>query len=177
MPAILTYWQVPEDEKEFLDFLLSTGKILVLPNAWVKTREELVPQALLSYIEKCDPDQLKFGLEHHVRGSVVEERTFDDQVYFGITTMRSCVVSYDRGRLRDGNHLGQSNLCAYWDYPDEGTMTLTQKNPDFVKWAERVFARVRGIATECLDCNGHGYPATSRVKKAVEKGDLKVVLY
>jgi hypothetical protein len=177
MPAVVTYWQLPEDEKEFLDFLLTTGKVVAMPDHWVKTTEELAPQSIDRFIQQHNPDQLKFGLERHPLQASVEAREFEGEVLFGVPVMKACVIGYSRGRLRDGNNLTQSNLAAYWDYPNEDATRMVEKDAQFINWAKRVFAWVRKATSERLDCHNHPYRATKRVKNAMQRGQLEVVLY
>jgi hypothetical protein len=176
MPAVVTYWQLPDDEKEFLDFLLSTGSILAVPSHWVEAKEELVPQPIASFIEHYDPDQLLFGLEEYVLRPAIERREFDRKLLFGVPCMKPCLITYSRGKLRNGK-LPQSNLSAYLDYPSEGASKLLRKEQDFVRWVKKVMGWVRKFTPEQAECNGYPYRATKRVSNAICEGKLEVVLY
>jgi hypothetical protein len=176
MRSVVTFWQLPEDEKDFLAFLLTTGNIVAVPSHWVKKREEITPQPIVSYIEKHDPIQLAFGLERYAL-QAVEAQVFEGEVLFGVTIMTACLIGYSRGRFRDGNKLTQSNLVAYWDYPSADSTELIAKDPEFVTWAKKVFSWVRKFAPRQVEYNGRPCRATRRVKDAVQKGQIELVPY
>jgi hypothetical protein len=79
--------------------------------------------------------------------------------------------------MRDGNKLGQSNLVAYWTYPDKEARTLLTKDEDFIKWAKKVFAWLRRHTPEQIECNRYSYRATKRAKHAANTGLIEAVLY
>ena len=35
MAAVVSFWQVPEDEKDLLEFIQGTGRVVALPDHWV----------------------------------------------------------------------------------------------------------------------------------------------
>lgn len=177
MPAVRTYWQLPEDERDFLAFLMATGTIVGMPDHWTRTKEELAPQPIVTYIERDDPQQFLFGLEEYAREAVIEPKSRDGEQFFSVGFMSAHLIGYRRGSIRDRNKLGQSNLAAYWEYLSEDNTELIPKDPGFIRWAKKVFAWVRRATPERLECNGYPYPATRRVKDAVEQGQIEVVLY
>jgi hypothetical protein len=178
MPSVVTYWQLPEDEEEFLDFLVKIGAVMAIPTGpWRRTRAELCPRPVARYIEQDDPSSLYFGLQQHIGEEDIEAREQDGEMFFTISDTKSCVIGYDRGRLRKGNKLGQSNIYAYWKYPSADATEMLDKNPDFVKWARRVLGWVRRFTPETAEVHGFPYRATKRVKAALLKGEIEVVLY
>lgn len=177
MLSFVTYWQLPpEDENEFLDFLQSTGTILSLPAHWAETKEELVPQPIATFIERHDPDQVLFGIEEHVLHEAPEVREFNGNIRFGIPVMKSRIITYRRGKIREGK-LAQSNISAYLDYPAEDASRLILKSTDFVGWVKKVIDWTKKATSERIERNGHGYRATARAKTAVCEGKLEAVLY
>jgi hypothetical protein len=91
--------------------------------------------------------------------------------------MKSCLIGYRRGYLREGNKLTQSNLHAYWDCPnDDGTMVI-QKPPEFINWAKGALSWMRKATPEKVEANGYPYRATKMVKRAVQEGTVVPVLY
>ena len=80
--------------------------------------------------------------------------------------MRSCLIAYQRPIFRNGNVLGQSNICADWRYLEEDQARLLAKDEDFVKWGKKVFAWVRKATLEEHELNGFPYRATKRAKQA-----------
>jgi hypothetical protein len=176
MPLVVTYWQLPEDERDLLDFLQTTGSIVALPAHWAESEKDLIPQPISVLIERDDPDQLVFGPEEHISQSAIERREFGGSTYFGTNQMKSCVACYRRGKVRSGK-LAQSNLSAYLEYPTEDASKLVRKDDVFVRWIRSVTGWVREHTPERIERNGSRYRATARVKAAVEEGQLEAVLY
>jgi hypothetical protein len=177
MRSVVTFWQLPEDEDEFLGFLLTTGKIVAMPWHWAKRLEELSPQPLVPYIKQHDPDQLRLGLEEYARRADIEPQEHDGEKYFSIAPMSPCLICYSRGKLRDDNKLIKSNLFAYWDYPNEKATELIRKDPEFIEWAKRVFNWVRRFAPRQVEYNGSLCRTTNRAKDAIQAGRLELVPY
>jgi hypothetical protein len=174
LAAVVTFWQLPEDEKDFLNFLLTTGNVMAIPTHKVKTKVELAPAPVLEYVAERDPAQLAMALEKHALQAVIELREWKGEKLYVLDQMRSSVVSYQRARIRDGNKLGQANLCAYWEYPNKAGTELFRKDPEFTKWAKRVLGWARKATTERVEYNGFPYRATKRVKEGVSQGRLEV---
>jgi hypothetical protein len=177
MPAVLTYWQTQEDEKDFLAYLTTTGNIVAMPDCRVKARAELAPRPISQYVRHVDPNQFAFGLEHHALAADIEPLEKEGETYLTVAYMSPCLISYRRGRMRDGNKLGQSNLAAYWTYPDKEARTLLTKDEHFIKWAKKVFAWVRKHTPEQIECNRYPYRATKRAKHSADTGLIEAVLY
>lgn len=177
MPAVLTYWQVREDEEDFLAYLATTGNVVAMPDRWVKAKEELAPQPIVEYVRRNDPNRFVFGLEHHALAATIGPQEKDGEEYLALAYMSPCLIMYRKGRMRDGNKLGQSNIAAYWTYPDDEARTLLAKDAAFVMWARRVFAWVRRHTPNRIECNRFSYRATGRAKHAVDLGLIEAVLY
>ena len=176
MAVVVTYWQLCADEAEFLDFLQTTGHVVAFRSDWVESKDELSAATIESFIERNNPPQLLFGLDKQIRESDVETHEFEGKLCFGLPHMKSSVFGYRRGRLCNGK-LAQSSLSAYLDYPDETASKLIEKDKEFLKWAKSVTAWLRKATPERLDCNGHQYRATIRVKDAVNRGELAIAQY
>jgi hypothetical protein len=174
MAGVVGYWQLPEEERQFLAFVEGTGDILAVPTYWAETRAEMAPERITSFIDRLDPGDLYFGPSELQWD--IEARHFGDKLLFGVSQMMSCVVGYDRGRLRDGE-ITLSNLSVYWDYPSKDGSQIVRKSELFVKWSKRILDWVRRRTTERVECNGYPYRATKRVKDAVNNGKLRAVLY
>ena len=177
MRAVLSYWQLPEDERSFLDFLQSTGDILAFPARGAKVKEELLPQPLVPYIDQDNPSQLYFGLERNAQQVIPELVEQGEARFFSVPSMKACLIGYRRGYFRDGNKLAQSSLSAYWDYPNEEATELLNKDPEFIKWAKRVLNWVRRAAPKQVAFRGGLCRATNRVRDAVQRGEVEVVPY
>ena len=172
MPAVVTFWQLPEEEQLFLTYLESTGTVLALPDHWVKKKEDLSPRPIRAFIADHDPDQLLFGLEEHLAQIPVERWEYEGQWgYQGPSAMDSCLIAYHRPKFRDEKKLGQSNLAAYWTSLDESQSAIIDKDPEFVRWGKRVFAWVRRHTPE----QHQRYRTTKRAKEVVENGVVELV--
>lgn len=177
MPAVLTYWQLREDEDDFLAYLATTGNVVAIPDRWVKAREELAPRPIVEYVRQDDPNQFVFGLEDHALAAEIVPQAKDGEEYFTLAYMSPCLIMYRRGRMRDGNKLGQSTIAAYWTYLDSEGRTVLAKDAAFVKWAKKVFAWVRRHTPDRIECNRYPYRATERAKHAADIGRIEPVLY
>jgi hypothetical protein len=177
MPAVITYWQVREDEDDFLAYLATTGNVVAMPDRWVRAKEELAPRPIVQYVRQDYANNFVFGLAHYALAAVIEPKLRDGEEHFALAYMSPCVIMYSRGQIRDGNKLGQSNIAAYWTYPDKEARTLLAKDASFVKWAKKVFAWVRRHTPVQIECNRYSYRATERAKQAVEMGLIEAVLY
>jgi len=174
MPSVVTYWQFPEDELEFLAYLEKTGMVMAVPSARKKNRADAMPEPIRSFIERHGPDGLDFGIGDLEQ--MITTHRYGDEVLFWVPLMDSDVISYSRGRLRDGK-IAQSNLCVYWHYADDETKQLVSKDLDFIKWSRSILNWVRKKTPEKVECNGYPYRATKRVKDAVCQGLVQAVLY
>jgi len=176
MPAVLTYWQHPDEEEVFLDFLQGTGTVVAFPSHWVATKEELLPHPIGPFIKKTDPPQLRFGLEkQNLRIRIEEQSPTEDGLLFSLPHLEPCLIDYRRGRLF-GRKLGQSNISAYWDYPNSDKSSLVEKDQEFLAWAKKVMSWVRKSTPEEIELNGSLYRATKRVKKSFCDGTLGLIL-
>jgi hypothetical protein len=176
MPAVITFWQLPDEEKEFLDFLESTGHVVAIPVHWVKDRADLSPQPIRNFIEKHDPDRLYFGLESQLADVDIQPSEYEGEWgYKGPSGADACLIGYDRPKFRSGTKLVQSNLAAYWTCLDETQSTMVDKTEDFVRWGKKVFGWVRKHTPEWH--GNKGYRATKRVKDSIEEGSIEVVSY
>jgi len=87
MPAVITYWQTQEDEKDFLAYLTTTGNIVAMPDHWVRTKAELAPRPILQYVHEGGLDQFVFGLEHHALAADIEPQEKEGQKYLTVAYM------------------------------------------------------------------------------------------
>lgn len=164
MASVFTYWQLPEEEAEFLDFLDSTGIVVAYPNHGVKTPQEADPQPIRVFWAKNAPLRCMLGLDSNKASTVLEFKSQGDEQFYSVSLMNSCVIGYSRPNFRNGNHLGQSNLAAYLQYSDGS------KKPDwFWKWTNQVFRWAKKKAADKQEYHGYFYPATQRVVEEVHK--------
>jgi hypothetical protein len=172
MPGV-TYWQFPDEETAFLNFLHTTGTVVAIPSHPVDGEDELRPQPLMEFIIRHDPDQVLVGLEEHAVQRVLEPIVLWGKPQLCVASASSCLVSYRRGKFRDTSKLGQFNLSASWRCLNETQTALLDKDPGFKKWAEKVIRWVRKSTPEWHQYRG--YRVTRRVKEAIERGELGIV--
>lgn len=174
MPAVVTFWQLPDEEEVFLRYLESTGIVVAMPDHWVKNKEELFPQPIRKFIAEHNPDQLLFGLEQQLTNLSFEPREHaGERGFMYPDTMKISVLVYSRPKYRDKGKLGESNLAAYWTCLDESRTSIIDKDPEFVKWGKKVLAWARRHTPE-----GHEYKGdrvTKRAKEAAERGIVELV--
>ncbi len=187
MPAVVTFWQLPGDEKDFLRYLKKTGNVLGIPDLAQKSLEALTPQPLEDCFET--PDDFYLGLDEFARSAPIKEFEYQGEEegrkgerLFALDYMSPCLIHYTRPRIRNGK-LGQSNLYAYWEHPAEldtcfvswmPRLYLKKKDPNFVKWAKKVLNWVRRRTPEKIEYNGYPYRATKRAKEAMLAGKIEV---
>jgi hypothetical protein len=176
MSTVVTYWQLPSDEQDFIEFLATTGDVVGLTDRFVERTEELLYQPITKFIEERNPDQLLLGLNEAELREHIAPRLIEGKLHYGVPHMQAPVIAYTRGRIRNGS-LTLSNLSAYWEYPTEGGAGLVAKPREFVKWAKKVMAWARNASPEQLLCNGYPYRATARVTEAVRNSNFNVALY
>jgi hypothetical protein len=92
---------------------------------------------------KHESDVVLLLLAEHRRLLKVVPFQQDGATWYGIHAMKSPVISYLRGKWVAPNGLGQSNISAYTEYPDERGTRLIQHPESFVDWAKRVAQWVR----------------------------------
>jgi len=177
MTVVITYWQLQEDEKEFLAYLATTGHIVAVPDHGVQSESELAPLPVDEYIRESGRNRFLIGLEHHALTAELEQKKQDGARHFALAYGIPCLLTYDRGGMRDGNKLGQSHLVADWTYPAKDFQTRLTKSHDFIKWGKKVFAWLRRHTPEQIECNNYTYRATRRAKHAADTGTIEAVLY
>lgn len=172
MRSVITFWQTPEDEEEFVAFLLKE-EIVAISADWKQKQEELQPTPLSRFMAK-QPTDLLLAIPGMESDLYVESRIFSgDQVSYAITTLRSPVIGWRRGLLQD-RCLAQSNVHAYQEFSLE-TGKVIRKTNEFRHWCSRVFSWLRRSTPEKL--GQPAYRSSRRVKDAVEKGMIELVLY
>jgi hypothetical protein len=174
MATVLTYWCLPEEEAGFLDYL-DKWNIQAYPPETFPNISDVKITPLSTVIFNKNPSQLDFGPKEFLSEKDIGRRNQVDGVYlYGVSPMQSHTIGYVRPRYRVGGHLGQSNLSAYWKYPNENVTGFIEKNPEFIKWAKKVFSWGRKWASEKVMLNGYAYPATKKVKELVDQNKLTV---
>src|SRR5689334_9176303 len=98
MPTAVTYWQLEDDERDFLDFVSSTGNVVAMPDHWISSEDELRPSPLTEFLSR-DPAQLLIGLKDQARIAVRQLHEKEGVKYQSLSDMNSCVVNYRRGKL------------------------------------------------------------------------------
>jgi hypothetical protein len=172
--AVFTFWQLPEEEGDFLDYLESTGPVVACPNHWVSTEAEASPADLRPYLAKYDPDTVKLGLSSHLEEVVIQKITEKDKpVMFSTDLMTSSLVGYTRGRITGAGQLERTILAAYLDLPEEGG---TLKPAWFRRWVKKIFAWVKRRASGTCTLRGFAYPATPQVLKLLDDRKIQLAL-
>ncbi len=142
--ACVTFYRFPDEEEAFLSFLNETGSIVALPFDGVLSKEELVPQPLLEFMQRDNLDVLFIGPAHSPL--FIDSYEMKGQRFYRAGDMESCLLGYRRGKFRARQKLGLSNLYGYWDYYDE-QKNLIKKPTAFLKWARSVFRWIRENAS------------------------------
>jgi hypothetical protein len=171
--AVFGWWQMPEEEAEFLDFLDSTGTVVAYHEHRVKTEAEITPFPVRSYLAENNPAGVVLGLGPHTADVIINCLEKDKEKFFGVDLMKSCLIGYSRPRFRNGNQLGKSNLAAYLDFLKDGAL---QPKPDwFLSWVKQVISWAKKRAKKKCVHQGFYYPTTPLVLKLVEEKQIEAV--
>jgi hypothetical protein len=172
MPQVLTYWSMPEEELEFIEYLSKWDVYAYLLDSFPSIAE-VKPVPIGELIKNKNIIIFDFGLKQYMSENDIRRRKqVNDTCLYGVSSIQASTVGYNRPRYNLNGKLGQSNLSAYWKYWKG--QELAAKNPEFVKWGKKVFAWARKQASEKIILNGYPYPATKRVKEMVDQNKLQV---
>lgn len=159
MPAVLTFWMLPEEEELLLSKFLKLGPIVAYPTRWMTNRKALDPKPIHEFIREINPSQLSFTLEALSYLIPVESIERNGQIYFKFP-YEVCTIHYRRGTLT-GNKLYLSNLSADWTQLNEDHTAIIYKSQEFIDWGKKIFAIARKLTP-----GKHTY---YRISKGVEK--------
>lgn len=172
MATVSTYWCLPEEEEDFLGFL-SKADIYAYSPEMTPNISDVKPVPIKTLLEDGNPPQIYLGPKHFLSQNDICCRNVVDGIHlFGISPTQSQTIGYNQPFFRKGGALGQSNLSAYWKYPNKTATGFVDKNPEFIKWARGVFRWSLKHAPEKLMLNGYGYSATTKVKQLVDRKEL-----
>lgn len=142
MSASVKYWRLPEEERDFIDFLGSLEPTLAIApgfhsgagNLRWQSLEEAFASGGDSYLiaPSCFLPQMRTV---HSKGTEGEGSK--------ISVVASPTVFYYRGRMIAPNRLSASALSADWTFLAEDGRTLEDKPAEFVRWAKKVMQWVR----------------------------------
>jgi hypothetical protein len=142
MSTVVTFWQLPEEEPAFLDYLKSTGDIVGIPWSKVTDRALLEPAPLQTLISQ-DPDSVLLGQRELLGEIPINTFNEDGSTTYAVAVSKAPMLIYGRGKWRAKNKLGASNLSGDWTtVSDDGSRIID--NPEaFVKWGRKAMAWVR----------------------------------
>lgn len=167
MRIVVTYWGLPEEEQSFLDYLEKTGEVLAVVKQNSPSRESFIPRPVREVI-KDDPQSILLLLGGHRDLLKVVPFQKEGATWYGVHAMKSPVIDYLRGQWRGPNRLGQSNIAAYPDYPDEKGTRLIPHPESFVNWAKKTAAWVRKFTP--YHHQYKNYRITAKVKEQLKQG-------
>lgn len=174
MVAGFTFWQLPDEEKAFLDFVDGTGTIVAIAQGPVDSDKELLLRPFREYIDTHDPTLLFFGPREHVLLAVVEPLGHGETKQLFITHHTSCLLRYERGGFRgESGELSPFALSGYWQRLNDNKTGYLNKDPAFKKWGEKVlrWMRTRTVKND----QPMGNRITAHAKEAIGKGTLRIV--
>lgn len=113
MASVVTFWQLPEEEPLFLDYLESTGDIVGIPWCKVPDRALLEPRPLRTLISQ-EPDSVLVGLREVLAELPINTFNEDGSKTYAVATSKVPMLMYSRGQWQAENKLGRSNIAADW---------------------------------------------------------------
>jgi hypothetical protein len=172
MALVLTYWSLPDEENDFLDYLFKWD-IYAYPARTSDTIADISPIPIRELLAETNPLQLFFGPWQFLSENDISLRNQMDGVcLYEVTSVRSQAIGYKRPHFNGSGVLSMSRLSAYWKYPSPNLMEYVEKDAEFIKWAKRVLTWARRRACERIKVKGYFYSVTKRVKTMVEKEKL-----
>src|SRR5882757_5703909 len=118
MPTVLTFWSLPEEETEFLDYL-SAWEIYAYPPSTFPKETDVKPIPIREVLE-LDPSQVSFAPKQFLSVKDIGQRDIVNGVQrYGVSPMQSQTIAYRRPFFHEGGALGKSNLSVYWEFPNE----------------------------------------------------------
>jgi hypothetical protein len=145
MSASVKYWRLPEEEREFIEYLNS-----------IEPTVALIPDIFLN-LEDPEWEPLEQAFARDASRYLITPARFVSQARvlkvngangneFKVDVVASPVLFYYRGRMIAPNRLSSTALSADWSYLTEDQRTMEDKPADFVRWAKRVMQWVRRVA-------------------------------
>src|SRR5262249_16583960 len=168
--SALAFWQLPEEEPAFLQFLHDGGAV-ALNDRWYAVDEEPVPFATLECSQAGNGAYL-FTRDEFLPTQARYPVPGKEDRYYCIDATSSCVLTYRRG-MKLGRQLFLSSLSfctAYWDQQRR----WTKKPTGFLAWAGKAGRWLRARASSEQRVRTGCYPATPAVTAAVEKGRIQL---
>jgi len=172
MISAVTFWRFPEEEDEFVRFLLSSGQIVAVPKGKVRDKSLLTPIPLTELLQQ-NPPQILLWLPTLVKGLPIRSYSEEDGESFGVLFTRVPVLTYRRGQFRAPNQLTPSHITGNWTVPSADQSRILHQPDDFIKWGKKVLEWVRKQTPEWHQYKN--YRITKRVSEAIRSG-LAIVL-
>jgi hypothetical protein len=167
MAAVVTFWRLPGEEGAFLEFLKSTGDVVGVPWEKVPNRSLLVPRTMAELVSE-DPDSILIGLRETL-GDIPINEFFDESGHsYAAAASTLPMMIYSRGKWRDSNKLGASNLSGQWAVVPSGAKEWVDQPAVFIKWGRKVMSWVRKQTP--LWHKYERYRITRKVDEAIKRG-------
>lgn len=167
MPISVTFWQLPEEEENFIEFLEKDERVVAFPAESRKPVSELSLE-VPSRLTRGDEPLILLALKPHVSQIKSVEYTQDGSKLFGIDATNSPVIMYERGAFREPGKLGQSVIAAHLEALTEDGKGLRRKPDEFCKWAQSVAKWVRRNTPQWHQYKS--YRITGKVADAMTEG-------
>jgi hypothetical protein len=167
MAVTLTFWRLPEEEAAFMEFLESSGDVVAIPWEKVSDPSLLRPRALSEAISQ-DLNAILIGLRDTIQNPSINTFHDDGKESYAILARDLPMLIYHRGKWRDVNKLGSSNLSGEWTTISPDTGRTVDHPEEFVKWGKKVMQWVRKQTP--LWHEYKTYRITPRVAEATKRG-------
>jgi hypothetical protein len=99
MASVVTFWQLPEEESAFLEYLESTGDIVGVPWSKVPDRALLEPTPLQTLISR-DPDSVLLGRRELLGEMPINTFNEDGIMTYAVAASKAPMLIYGRGKWR-----------------------------------------------------------------------------
>ncbi|MBM4067391.1 MAG: hypothetical protein FJ271_00390 [Planctomycetes bacterium] len=170
MRTALSFWQMPEDDQAFMDFLRSTGRVMARRHRSLPAEQAIEFEPLSAFRRRGS------GLYLLCRDVDLDSLKIDVYQAYGQSWRTVCpfgsqILTLARKKPVRG-HLPRCSIGAHWHDRHSHPPGKPKKDRDFIKWGKSVIAWVQARCSEKCRLHGFDYPATPAVVEALEAGEI-----
>lgn len=164
MACGVTFWQMPDEETAFFEYLVRTDEICTFPFATFTDRSLICSTPLTSLLGRTDTTRLCLTLQEYASNPAVFEFEREGSPRYTLGPEFPCLI-YTVGSIENGQ-LSQSNASSNTYFLDKSQNVIRNHPDPFVKWIRRVMGWLRRSTPEWHRYRGY------RVTKAAAQEAL-----
>jgi hypothetical protein len=173
MASVVTFWQLPEEEDVFFNYLSRKDDVHAFPLEDAVADPGLIRSAAIRQFVGRESDTRLYITPREYAASpkvfAFQPTSLGQPVRYQLASEFPALV-YDRGSLKDGR-LSQSNVCAYTGYVDAEARVFHKMPAGFLGWLKRVMGWLRRATPQW-----HSYPGYRATNAAAQAAISGLVL-